>query len=179
MGNKAIRTPVNVCSLGVAVVDHFHEVVINFHVGDCTGFVNSEGAADGSGVDNEAGHGFEKRIGWGGGLWCPPLLAILPHHRAELRSCAHIARRLVDALENTRSVWVMAPFSWMTRWRLAALAHCWRARRPMGLVWARLSSRAARCPPITLGLLSSRAATRSASPMKAAKRLEGMSLTMV
>ena len=117
-------------------------------------------------------------MGWGGGLWCPPLLAILPHHRAELRSCAHIARRLVLALENTRSFWVMLPSAWVTVWRPAALAHCWRARRPWALVWARLSSREARCPPITLGLLSSRAARRSASPMKAAKRVEGMILTM-
>jgi hypothetical protein len=117
-------------------------------------------------------------MGWGGGLWCPPLLAILPHHRAELRSCAHIARRLVLALENTRSRWVMLPSAWATVWRPAALAHCWRAWRPWALVWARLSSREARCPPMTLGLLSSRAARRSASPMKAAKRVEGMILTM-
>ena len=97
MGNKAIRTPVNVCSLGVAVVDHFHEVVINFHVGDCTGFVNSEGAADGSGVDNEADHGFEKRIGLGWGAVVPPVacypttsqggVAILCPHRQALGRC--------------------------------------------------------------------------------------------
>ena len=118
-------------------------------------------------------------MGWGGGLWCPPLITILADHRALLRSCAHIAKRLVLALENTRSRWVVVPSSWVTLWRLAALAHCWRARRPMGLVCDRLSRREARCPPITLGLLSSRAATRSASPMKAAKRVEGMSLTMI
>ncbi len=107
------------------------------------------------------------------------MLAILPHHRAELRSCAHIASRLVDALENTRSVWVIEPSAWMTRCRWAALAHCWRATRPWRLVWARFSRRAARKPPITRGWAIRRAATRSASPMKAAKRVEGISLIMV
>ncbi len=114
----------------------------------------------------------------GGGLECPPLLAILPHQTAEGRSCAHWLRRLVLALLNTRSVWVMVPSSWVTRWRLAALAHAWRARRPLGLVCARFSRRAARWAPITWGRWSRRAATRSASPMKAAKREEGMILSI-
>ena len=114
----------------------------------------------------------------GGGLRCPPLLAILPHHRRLLRSCAHIARRLVDALENTRSSWVVVPSSWVTKWRPAALAHAWRARRPWRSLWARLSSRVARWAPITWGRLIRIWATRSASPRKAAKREEGMILSI-
>ncbi len=110
----------------------------------------------------------------GGGLECPPLLAILADQTLLLRFCAHWLRRLVLALLNTRSVWVMAPSSWSTRWRLAALAHAWRARRPRRSLWARFSRRVARCPPITRGRSISRWATRSASPRKAAKRVEGM-----
>lgn len=108
MGDKAIRTLEQIRPIGVALEDQFDVVAINLHVGDCLRLVYREGAVDRGGVDSEGRHGFVKRIRVGGG-GVPPLLAILPHHTALLRFCAHMARRLVDALENTRSVWVMVP----------------------------------------------------------------------
>jgi hypothetical protein len=173
VGDECNRTLEKIRFFSVALKHDFYEISINLDVVNCARFVNSEIPKNRGFVDNEGRHGFVKRIGVGGG-WCPPLLAILPHQTAELRPCAHMARRLVDALENTRSVWVMVPSLWITRWRFAAMAHCWRARRPMRSVWARLSRSVARCPPITRGRSISRWATRSASPMKAAKRVEGM-----
>ena len=104
----------------------------------------------------------------------PPLLAILADQTLLLRSCAHWARRLVLALLNTRSFWVVLPSSWRTVWRPAALAHACRARRPWLSVWARLSRRVARWAPITRGRSISRRAAVSASPIRAAKREEGM-----
>ena len=63
MGDHPITAPEKIRLLGIALKDDFDVVSINLDVGDCTRLINTEGAVDRSGVDNEGRHGLNRELG--------------------------------------------------------------------------------------------------------------------